>query len=42
MQKIVIDTNISSLIQRGYPNLIMKDLFVEQKFQLFISDELLA
>ena len=36
MQKIVIDTNVivSSLIQRGYPNLIIKDLFIEQKFQL--------
>jgi uncharacterized protein len=44
MQKIVIDTNVivSSLIQRGYPNLIIKDLFIEQKFQLCISDELLA
>lgn len=44
MQKIVIDTNVlvSSLIQRGYPNLIINDLFIEQKFQLCISDELLA
>jgi putative PIN family toxin of toxin-antitoxin system len=44
MQKIVIDTNIivSSLIQRGYPNLIINDLFIEQKFQLCISEELLA
>ena len=44
MQKIVIDTNVivSSLIQRGYPNLIIKDLFIEQKFQLCISAELLA
>ena len=44
MQKIVIDTNVivSSLIQRGYPNLIIKDLFIEQKFQLCISDELMA
>lgn len=44
MQKVVIDTNVivSSLIQRGYPNLIIKDLFIEQKFQLCISDELLA
>jgi putative PIN family toxin of toxin-antitoxin system len=44
MQKIVIDTNVivSSLIQRGYPNLIIKDLFIEQKFQLCISVELLA
>lgn len=44
MQKIVIDTNVlvSSLIQRGYPNLIINDLFIEQKFQLCISDELLT
>ena len=44
MQKIVIDTNVivSSLIQRDYPNLIIKDLFIEQKFQLCISDELLV
>lgn len=44
MQRIVIDTNVivSSLIQRGYPNLIIKDLFIEQKFQLCISDELPA
>jgi uncharacterized protein len=44
MQRIVIDTNVivSSLIQRGYPNLIINDLFIEQKFQLCISDELLA
>jgi putative PIN family toxin of toxin-antitoxin system len=42
MQKIVIDTNVivSSLIQRGYP--IINELFIEQKFQLCISEELLA
>jgi putative PIN family toxin of toxin-antitoxin system len=44
MQKIVIDTNviISSLIQRGYPNSIINDLFIEQKFQLCISEKLLS
>jgi putative PIN family toxin of toxin-antitoxin system len=44
MQRIVIDTNVivSSLIQRGYPNFIINDLFIEQKFQLCISDKLLA
>jgi uncharacterized protein len=44
MQRIVIDTNVivSSLIQRGYPNLIISQLFIEQKFQLCISEELLA
>jgi uncharacterized protein len=44
MQKIVIDTNVivSSLIQREFPNLIISELFIEKKFQLCISDELLA
>jgi len=44
MQRIVIDTNVivSSLIQRGYPNLIINELFIEQKFQLCISEELIA
>ncbi len=44
MRKIVIDTNVivSSIIQRGYPNLIVNDLCFEQKFQLCISEELLA
>jgi uncharacterized protein len=44
MQKIVIDTNVfvSSIIQRGYSNLIIKELFIEQKFQLCVSDELMA
>jgi uncharacterized protein len=44
MQKIVIDTNIivSSLIQTGYPNLIIKELFIEKKIQLCVSDELMA
>ena len=44
MQKIVIDTNVivSALIQRGYSNQIINILFIEQKFQLCISEELLA
>ena len=44
MQKIVIDTNVivSALIQHGYPNQIINLLFIEQKFQLCISDELMA
>ncbi len=44
MQKIVIDTNVivSSIIQRGYSHLILRELFLEQKFQLCVSDELLA
>jgi putative PIN family toxin of toxin-antitoxin system len=44
MQKIVIDTNVivSALIQTGYPNKIIKELFIEQKFQLCVSDESIA
>jgi uncharacterized protein len=44
MQRIVIDTNVivSSLIQRGYPNRIINELFIEQKILLCISDELMA
>ncbi len=44
MQKIVIDTNVivSALIQRSYPNQIINQLFIEQKFQLCVSDELMA
>jgi uncharacterized protein len=43
MQKIVIDTNVivSSLIQRGFPNLIFRESFIEQKISLCISDELM-
>ncbi len=44
MQKIVIDTNVlvSSLIQRGYSNKIINEFFIEQKFQLCISEQLMA
>ncbi len=44
MQRIVIDTNVivSSLIQRNYPYLIINDFFLENKFQLCVSDELLT
>jgi uncharacterized protein len=44
MQKIVIDTNVivSSLIQRNIPNFIINELFIENKFQLCISDKLMA
>ncbi len=44
MQRVVIDTNVlvSSLIQRGYPNLIINNLFIEQKIELCISEELMA
>ena len=44
MQKVVIDTNVivSALIQRSYPNLIIDNLFIEGKFQICVSDELMA
>ena len=44
MEKVVIDTNVivSALIQRGYPNLIINELFIENRIQLCISDELMA
>ena len=43
MQKIVIDTNVivSSCIQRNYTYLIINELFLENKFQLCVSEELL-
>lgn len=43
MQKIVIDTNVivSSLIQRSYPYKIINELFIENKFSLCVSDEIL-
>lgn len=44
MQKIVIDTNVivSSLIQRNYPYKIIHELFVEDKFVLCVSEELMS
>jgi len=44
MQKIVVDTNVivSALIQNSYPHLIITELFIEQKFELCVSDELIA
>jgi putative PIN family toxin of toxin-antitoxin system len=44
MQKIVIDTNVivSSLIQRSYPYKIIYELFVEDKFVLCVSEELMS
>lgn len=44
MQKVVIDTNVivSSLIQHSYPYLIIYELFVEDKFQLCVSDQVMA
>jgi putative PIN family toxin of toxin-antitoxin system len=44
MERVVIDTNVivSSLIQRSYPYKIVYELFIENKFVLCISDELMA
>lgn len=44
MQKIIIDTNVvvSALIQKSYPYRIIYELFVDGKFLLCLSDELLA
>jgi uncharacterized protein len=44
MQKIVIDTNVfvSALIQRSYPYHIIYDLFVDDRIQLCVSDELIT
>ena len=44
MQKIVIDTNVmvSALIQRSYPYLIMYELFIDERFELCVSEELVA
>jgi uncharacterized protein len=43
MQRLVIDTNVfvSSLIQRGYPYLITRELFSNNDIQLCVSDEIL-
>ena len=44
MQKVVIDTNVivSALIQRGYPSRIINELFIENRIQLCVSDQLMA
>ena len=44
MQKIVIDTNVLvySIIQRSYPYRIIYELFVVDKFECCISEQLLA
>lgn len=43
MQKIVVDTNVlvSSLIQRSYPYRIVFELFIDEKFILCISEDLM-
>lgn len=44
MQKVIIDTNVivSSLIQKSYPYLIINDLFIEGKFDLCVSDQIMS
>ena len=44
MQRIVIDTNviISSLIQKSYPYTIVNELFIDDKIEMCISEELMA
>jgi putative PIN family toxin of toxin-antitoxin system len=44
MQKIVIDTNVivSSLIQRSYPYKIIHELFIDDRFLLCVSKELMS
>jgi hypothetical protein len=43
MQKIIVDTNVlvSSLIQRGYPSLIIAELYTSHKIELCLSEKLL-
>jgi len=44
MQNVVIDTNVivSALIQRSYPYGIIYELFVDGKFVMCVSDELMS
>ena len=44
MQRIVIDINviISSLIQRSYPYTIVNELFIDDKIEMCVSEELMA
>ena len=44
MQKIVVDTNVfvSALIQKSFPYLIIKELFVNPQIKFCISDELFS
>jgi putative PIN family toxin of toxin-antitoxin system len=43
MQKIIFDTNVlvSSIIQKNYPYLIVRELFFENKFSLCLSAQLM-
>ena len=44
MQRIVIDTNviIYSLIQKSYPYTIVNELFIDDKIEMCVSEELMA
>ena len=44
MQRIVIDTNviISSLIQKSYPFTIVNELFIDNKIEMCVSEELMT
>ena len=44
MQRIVIDTNviISALIQKSYPYTIVNELFIDDKIDMCVSEELMA
>lgn len=44
MQRIVIDTNviISSLIQKSYPYIIVNELFIDDKIEMCVSEELMT
>lgn len=44
MQRVVIDTNviISSLIQKSYPYTIVNELFIDDKIEMCVSEELMA
>jgi putative PIN family toxin of toxin-antitoxin system len=43
MQKLIIDTNVlvSALIQKSYPNFILFNCVLENRFEICISDDLL-
>ena len=43
MQRITLDTNVlvSSLIQKGYPYLILNEIFGRSKIELCISDPIM-
>ena len=44
MQRIVIDTNviISSLIQKNFPYFIIAELFIDNKIEMCVSEELMS